>query len=161
MTWHQAELFCQKDHEAHLVSLQTEEENTFVWKHVGKKLFGLDPFLKFVVFVWKWTKMFYQICFFFKVIIKYIFTGVDTHIHIGARHYHHGKSWIWFWPESSLNFTAWYQGSSPRDGSVFKGCAYMNVNNGMWTPQECGQGTAFVCEKKIGEKFQAKSVAEK
>merc|ERR1712013_454490 len=121
MTWHQAELFCQKDHQAHLVSLQTEEENTFVWKHVG----------------------------------------VDTHIHIGARHYHHGKSWIWFWPESSLNFTAWYQGSSPRDGSVFKGCAYMNVNNGMWTPQKCSQGTAFVCEKKIGEKFQAKSVAEK
>jgi len=115
MTWHQAELFCQKDHQAHLVSIQTEEENTFIWKDIG----------------------------------------VDTHIHIGVRNYCTPSCWSWFWPESSLNFTAFPASKAPG-GSVDKGCAYMNVNTGMWTPQECGQGTAFVCEKRIGEKFQAK-----
>ena len=77
--------------------------------------------------------------------------GVDTHIHIGALY--SGKVWYWLWPRTNLDVTAWKNGAAPS-GTRSEKCAYMNVNTGLWAPQDCKAGTAFVCEKKIGEDFQ-------
>ena len=78
------------------------------------------------------------------------FTGVDTYIHIGARS--NGTMWNWLWPQSALNFTNWPKHET-LSGAGEKRCAYMNVNTGLWAPQDCGVGTAFVCEKVIGEEL--------
>ena len=79
-------------------------------------------------------------------------TGVDTYIHIGAHATEENvPSWNWIWPPSVLNFTAWKEGKTPS-GTGGKRCAYMNVNTGLWAPQDCEEGTAFVCEKLMEEK---------
>ena len=38
VTWRQAEDICQKAHQAHLVAIETQEENDFVWKDIGENV---------------------------------------------------------------------------------------------------------------------------
>ena len=69
--------------------------------------------------------------------------GVDTHVHIGARSSQEG---IWAWPNGTpLNYSAW-QNDKATDSER---CAYMDINTGLWVPQDCEVKTAFVCKKVL------------
>ena len=82
------------------------------------------------------------------------FSDVASNIHIGAlATKEEVPTWNWLWPQSTLNFTAWEEGTI-LNGTEGNRCAYMNVNTGLWGTQDCGEETAFVCEKAIGEEFQ-------